>query len=59
MLPEFISVNLNNELNKELFPAPVRPTIPIFSAGLVTNDTLFRDGTKCSLKDLKIDYNTK
>lgn len=56
MLPEFISVNLNNELNKELFPAPVRPTIPIFSAGLVRNDTLFRDGTKCSLKDSNIDY---
>lgn len=59
MLPEVTSVNLNNEANRELLPAPVRPTIPIFSAGLVTNDMPFNDGTKCSLHGLNTDYNTE
>lgn len=49
MLPEFISTNLNKEVRIEVFPAPVRPTIPIFSAGRVINDTSFNDGIKCSL----------
>ena len=48
--PDVISVNLKREAKIELFPDPVLPTIPIFSAGLVLNDTPFREGTKCSLK---------
>lgn len=53
MLPEFISTNLNKEVRIEVFPAPVRPTIPIFSAGRVINDTSFNDGIKCSLQEEK------
>lgn len=44
--PKLISVSLNNEANNELFPAPVRPTTPIFSAGRVMNVTSFNDGAK-------------
>jgi hypothetical protein len=46
MLPDEISVSLNNEANNELLPAPVRPTTPIFSAGRVTNVTSRNDGTR-------------
>ena len=44
--PEEISLSLKSEARIELLPAPVRPTIPIFSAGLVVNDTPFKEGTK-------------
>lgn len=35
--------------NKELLPAPVRPTTPIFSAGRVSKVTPLRDASRCSL----------
>lgn len=40
------STNLNNPAKSELLPAPVLPTTPIFSAGLVSNDTPFNAGVK-------------
>lgn len=51
--PEVISTRRNKELKIELLPAPVRPTIPIFSAGLVRNDNFLNDGAKPSLPTAK------
>lgn len=50
ILPDVSSTNLNNAVTMELFPAPVLPTTPIFSHGLVSNEIPFRDGMRCSLK---------
>lgn len=44
ILPLLSSQRRNNDANRELFPAPVRPTTPIFSAGRVSNDTNFKLG---------------
>lgn len=44
--PEVLSIILNKADMIELFPAPVLPTIPTFSHGLVSNDTFFKQGTK-------------
>lgn len=42
MAPSTASINLN-KLNVKLdFPAPVLPTIPTFSLGLITNETPFK-----------------
>lgn len=35
--PECSSVSLKRAAKRELFPAPVLPTTPIFSVGLVSN----------------------
>lgn len=50
IVPEYKSTSRNNDVNKEDFPEPVRPTIPIFSAGRVSKETPFKDGGRCSLK---------
>lgn len=47
--PEVTSTKRNNAAIIELFPAPVLPTTPIFSQGLVTNVIPFKDGQRCSL----------
>lgn len=36
------SVNLRSPRRRDDFPAPVRPTMPIFSLGSTVNDTPFK-----------------
>ncbi len=43
IVPLEISVNLNNAVNRELFPLPVRPTMPIFSPECVSKVTSFKE----------------
>lgn len=43
IVPADISTNLKSEENRELFPAPVRPTIPIFSPANVSKVTFFKE----------------
>lgn len=50
MVPDDISESLNKAANNELFPAPVLPTTPIFSAGRVLKLTPLSEAAKCSLK---------
>ena len=42
ILPVLYSKILNKARAKLLFPAPVRPTIPIFSPGFIVISTLFK-----------------
>lgn len=55
--PEETSTNLKRADTKELFPAPVLPTTPIFSHGLVSKVTPFSEGARCSLKNTFIPHN--
>lgn len=48
IVPDCNPTNLNKAVSNELFPAPVRPTTPIFSAGRVSNVTPFKAGAKWS-----------
>lgn len=50
IVPEYKSTSRNNDDSSEDFPEPVRPTIPIFSAGRVSKETPFNDGGRWSLK---------
>lgn len=49
IVPDVSSIILNKAVIIELFPAPVRPTIPIFSQGLLSKEMLFNEGIRCSL----------
>lgn len=45
MVPSVSSTSLKRETNNELFPLPVRPTMPILSWTPVLNDTLCKAGS--------------
>lgn len=46
MAPEYNSTSRNSPASNELLPAPVLPTTPTFSAGLVSKEIPFKDGAR-------------